>query len=111
MKLLFDQNLSSSLVRRLADLFPGSVHVSGLGLAEADDDTVWRVARDNGYVIASKDSDFQQRSLLHGSPPKVIWIRIGNCTTSEIEQLVRRHSVSIHTFEQDESQSMLILSK
>lgn len=111
MKLLFDQNLSSSLVRRLADLFPDSAHVGGLGLAEANDDAVWQFARNNGYVIASKDSDFQQRSLLHGSPPKVIWIRIGNCTTDEIEQLVKRHSATIHTFELDVTQAMLVLSR
>jgi hypothetical protein len=29
MKLIFDQNLSSDLVRQLAALFPGSVHVAG----------------------------------------------------------------------------------
>lgn len=32
MKLLFDQNLSHHLVRLRDDLFPGSLHVSLLGL-------------------------------------------------------------------------------
>lgn len=110
MKLLFDQNLSFSLVRRLEDLFPESVHVGRLKLAEADDEAVWKYACENGYAIVSKDSDFQQRSLLLGSPPKLIWIRIGNSTTGEIEQLVRKHSVSIHTFDADPTQAMLVLS-
>jgi len=30
--LLFDQNISPRLIERLADLFPGSVHVSTLGM-------------------------------------------------------------------------------
>ncbi len=37
MKLLFDENLSHKLVRRLADLFPDSVHVRDAGLKAAED--------------------------------------------------------------------------
>ena len=41
MKLLFDENLSPKLVRRLADHFPESVHVRDAGLKAADDPPVW----------------------------------------------------------------------
>ncbi len=44
MKLLFDQNLSPKLVNRLADLFPGSIHVLSVGLDCADDDRIWEYA-------------------------------------------------------------------
>jgi predicted nuclease of predicted toxin-antitoxin system len=37
MQLLFDQNLSRHLADQLADLFPGSVHVSSMGLSSATD--------------------------------------------------------------------------
>lgn len=110
MKLLFDQTLPGSLVERLADLFPDSAHVRDAGLARADDVAIWDRARGNGYVIVSKDSDFQQRSLLHGAPPKVVWLRVGNCPTSRIEQLLRAHSVELHPFDADPRQSLLILS-
>ena len=110
MKLLFDQNLSSALVPRLADLFPGSAHVKDFSLLRADDNAVWALARERGLVIVSKDSDFQQRSLLLGAPPKVVWLRVGNCPTSRIERLLRDHSVALHTFETDAEQSVLILS-
>jgi len=63
-KLLFDQNLSHKLVRRLADLFPESVHVREVGLKEAGDPLVWEYAKSNGLVVVSKDSDFHQRSFL-----------------------------------------------
>ena len=111
MKLLFDQNLSVVLVKRLADLFPESAHVMQAGLERADDGVIWAYAAQNGFTIVSKDSDFQQRSSLFGAPPKVIWIRIGNCTTSEIEQLLRKHSATVHTFEVDPVEAMLVLSR
>lgn len=111
MRVLLDQNLSASLVGRLADLLPESAHVSEFGLAEADDEQVWKFARDHGYTILSKDSDFQQRSFVYGAPPKVIWIRLGNCTTRDIETVLRRHAAAIAAFEQDVSQAMLVLSR
>jgi predicted nuclease of predicted toxin-antitoxin system len=110
MKLLFDQNLSSGLVRRLSDLYPESRHVKALEMTKADDAVIWSQAREHGYTIVSKDSDFQQRSLLLGAPPKVVWLRVGNCPTSRIEKLLRGHSVELHTFEADPLQSLLILS-
>lgn len=110
MKLLFDQNVSSDLVRRLSDLFPGSTHVKDLEMMKADDDAIWSHARDHGMVIVSKDSDFQQRSLLLGAPPKVVCLKVGNCPTSRIEALLRERSVELHTFEEDRLQSLLILS-
>jgi predicted nuclease of predicted toxin-antitoxin system len=78
--------------------------------SRAEDTVIWSYARDKGFVIVSKDSDFQQRSLLLGAPPKVVWLRVGNCPTQQIEKLLMDHSVELHTFERDELQSLLILS-
>lgn len=110
MKLIFDQNLSSGLVRKLADLFPDSTHVKTLGLTQSDDGVIWTFARENQFVIVSKDSDFQQRSLVLGAPPKVVWLRVGNCPTAQIERLLRERSDELHTFDADPEQSLLILS-
>ena len=110
MRLLFDQNLSSDLVRRLSDLFPESTHVKALDMMRSEDSVIWTFARDNGFVIVSKGSDFQQRSLVLGAPPKVVWLRVGNCRTRQVEKLLRDHSVELHAFESDGLQSLLILS-
>ena len=110
MKLLFDQNLSDALVARLSDLFPESSHVKAEGMAEASDAEIWLFAKRQAFTIVSKDSDFQQRSLLFGAPPKVVWLRVGNCPTSRIATLLRKHSVSLHTFEMDPQQSFLVLA-
>lgn len=109
MKLLFDQNLSPRLTRMLADIYPESIHVREIGLRDADDLVIWQYARAQGFVIVSKDSDFQQRSLLHGAPPKFIWLRVGNCTVKTIESLLRRYSAAIHTFDLNDSKSHLML--
>jgi len=109
MKLLFDQNLPPRLPRTLADIYPESVHVREIGMRDAADTEIWEYARIKGFVIVSKDSDFQARSLLYGGPPKFIWLRLGNCPIKPIEDLLRNHSVAIHTFAQDDGQSHLML--
>ena len=109
MKLLFDQNLSPRLSRLLADIYPNSVHVREVGLQDADDNSVWQFAGINGYAIVSKDSDFQQRALLHGPPPKFIWLRVGNCSVSRTEELLRNYSAAIHIFNLDPSKSHLMV--
>ena len=95
MRLLFDQNLSQYLADRLADLFPDSLHVSSLGLSSASDLEVWETARDQGLALITKDADFNELQILQGFPPYVIWIRRGNCTTGEIEALLRQRSAEI----------------
>ena len=109
MKLLFDQNLSQRLPRLLGDIYPESIHVREVGLRDADDGAIWEYAKAKGYAIVSKDSDFQQRSLLLGAPPKFIWLRVGNCTVKRTEDLLRRFSAAIHTFDLDDSKSHLML--
>ncbi len=109
MRLLFDNNLSPRLSAAVADLYPDSVHVRALALQRAPDDDVWEYAREHGYVIVSKDSDFHQRSLVEGFPPKIVWIQRGNCTTAAIIELLRRSGRAILDFEQDEVASFLIL--
>jgi predicted nuclease of predicted toxin-antitoxin system len=108
-KLLFDQNLSSRLVRALRESFPGSVHVRDAGLKDADDQRVWEFAKQSGMAIISKDSDFQQRSMLYGHPPKVIWVSLGNCTTEQVERLIRTRLDEIAAFDQDKEAAFLVL--
>ena len=109
MKLLFDQNLSPRLAPDLADLFPGSEHVQNLGLDREPDGPVWEYARSYGFVIVTKDADFSDRSAMAGHPPKVIWLRLGNCTTSEIEATLRLRTAEIERFGGDSRLGVLAL--
>ncbi len=78
-------------------------------MRDATDTEIWNYAKQNDFTIVSKDSDFQQRSLLYGHPPKFVWLRVGNCPVKTVEELLRKHSVSIHTFNLDETKSHLLL--
>lgn len=109
MKLLFDQNLSPRLVERLADLFPGSQHVLQLGLDRSSDEVLWIYARDQAFLIVTKDVDFNELSALRGFPPKVIWLCLGNCTTAAIESLLRGHQATIQQLSDDPDTATLAL--
>ena len=110
MKLLFDHNLSPPLVNRLSDLYPNSNHLFDLQLDTVKDSLVWEYALQNEFAIVTKDSDFSELSLFRGFPPKVIWIRIGNCTTNDIESLIRSHTEEIKRFNSESESGILILS-
>lgn len=109
MKLLFDQNLSPVLVARLADVYPQSRHVRDAGLERASDDEVWRLALDQGLAIVTKDSDFQERRQFAITAPDIVWIRRGNCSTDEIEALLRSQAGRIAAIEHDGTPRFLIL--
>jgi len=109
-RLLLDENLSDCMIHRIVDLYPDSEHVKTLGLINTDDAVIWEYAKTNGFVIVSKDSDFHQRSLLYGHPPKFIYLRIGNCSTSKIIQVLRDNLDTIIQFESSETESLLVLT-
>jgi predicted nuclease of predicted toxin-antitoxin system len=95
MKLLFDANLPPQLASRLQDVYAESKHVRSIGLNQFDDKTIWNAARREGYMIVSKDSDFYERSILEGFPPKILWLRVGNCSTARLENLLREQKETI----------------
>lgn len=109
MKLLLDQNLSPRLVGRLAAPFPGTKHVCDLSLDSASDIEVWHHAREHGFTIVTKDADFNELLAVRGSPPKVIWIRRGNCSTKTMEDILMEHQPSIANLEQSDKIGLLML--
>lgn len=109
MKLLLDENLSPRLVTDLAGVFPGSVHVDLVGLHGQSDDAIWEYALVHGFTIVSKDNDFRQRSFLKGSPPKVVWLSVGNAGTAVISGLLQENQERIEGFSTAREESLLVL--
>lgn len=109
MKLLFDHNLSPRLVSSLADIYPDSNHVFTLGLDQVSDREIWEHARREGFLVVTKDSDFSDLCMLLGFPPKLIWIRRGNCQTSVIEAMLRHHYSDIEALDKDMINGVLTL--
>jgi predicted nuclease of predicted toxin-antitoxin system len=108
-KLLLDENLSDRVVPQILDLYPDSTHIKLQGLICSNDITIWSFAKKHGYALVSKDADFHQRSLIFGHPPKLVFLRVGNCPTTRITQLLRSNYVLLTAFDSDPASSILVL--
>ncbi len=111
MKLLLDQHLSHRLLRQLNAAFPDSKHVKDFNMTNADDEILWRFASENNFVIVSKDSDFFNRSVVRGHPPKIKFLRLGNCPSSKILDTLLSNQSAIHDFVNSSIESLLVLQE
>lgn len=57
---------------QISDTYPGSTHVRVVGLLGSADQAIWEFAASESFVLVSKDTDFYQRSVMFGAPPKVL---------------------------------------
>ena len=98
MKLLFDQNISFRITKKLQSYFPGCLHVSECNLNNREDSDIWEYAKKKNFAIVTFDADFYDISIINGHPPKIIWIRIGNLPTDELAQLLISNQEIIEPF-------------
>jgi len=110
-KLLFDQNLPPRLAQSLADIYPDSAHVRDLQMDKAPDHIIWETAQRRDFVIVTRDSDFAEKCLLPGTPAKVVLIRIGNCTTNELETILRCRLDALKNFDANNEAQVLVLNR
>lgn len=112
MKVLIDQNISFRIVPKISDLFPEVSHVKSLGLIDAKDFDIFMFARrENFQAIITQDEDFYAHLLEHGMPPKIIWIRTGNCSTPFLTEILHRNAETIFSFFKDENADCLEIFK
>lgn len=98
MKLLFDQNISFRVIRRISELYPKARQVRELELENFSDMQIWEYAKSNGYTIVTFDADFYEITNLKGHPPKIIWLRFGTMTTNNIAVFFNKESILIKEF-------------
>jgi predicted nuclease of predicted toxin-antitoxin system len=108
-KLLLDENLSQRLLQPLSDLFPGSAHVRDLTGSGASDSAVWEAARAGNFTLTTRDEDFIGISVLRGSPPKVVWLNVGNSRNATIAALLQSHAGDIERFVADNDHTFLAI--
>lgn len=101
MRLLFDQNISFRITKKLQSFFSDCLHVSDCSLSNKEDSKIWEYAKKNDLAIVTFDSDFYDISIINGHPPKIIWIRTGNLSTDEISDLLISNKDSIEKFLND----------
>ncbi|MDX2172331.1 MAG: DUF5615 family PIN-like protein [Bacteroidota bacterium] len=103
MKLLFDENISFKISKKVEDIFPQSKHLSDLRLEQSTDIQIWEFAKNNNFCIVTFDADFIDISLLKGFPPKIIWLKMGNTSTENLAKQLRENFILIkHFLEQDD---------
>ena len=98
MKILFDQNISFRIIKKVSDFLPFATQVRLLGLENAKDFEIWEYAKVNSYTIVTFDTDFFDMSLLKGTPPKVVWLRLGNTSTNNLVVCVQKNFDLIKEF-------------
>lgn len=79
---LIDENLPKDIWAGIS-----AIHVTDLGVRKTDTE-IWDHAKAQGLVIVTKDTDFYDRILLEGEPPKVVWIRTGNMRRKQFETMI-----------------------
>lgn len=110
MKLLLDENLSRRLVPFLQYDYPGSTQVVLLGLESATDKAIWLRAKQEGFVIVTRDADFQELSLVWGAPPKVIWLKTFNQSrAATLKVLIDNKDRIVEALERDNLASVEIV--
>jgi predicted nuclease of predicted toxin-antitoxin system len=78
LKLLVDNQLPEALAVYLAENGIESRHVRRLGLGAVSDEAIWRHAKAEGFGIVTMDEDFQHLAARFGTPPQIVWVRLGN---------------------------------
>lgn len=84
MRFLVDHQLPPAVSRHLAEAGHDAVHVSMIGLDEADDVTVWEWARQETRIVVSKDEDFLYLAHRPSEAGRLLWVRLGNCRRADL---------------------------
>lgn len=92
MKLLIDAQLSPSIALWINETFTDiqAVSVWQSGLRQANDFEIFSYAKENEFVVVSKDADFLKLLDQFGSPPKVIWVTCGNTSNASIKEILSK---------------------
>lgn len=111
MKLLFDQNISYRILKRISDIYSGSSHVKKEGLINSSDLEIWEYAKTRKFIIVTQDSDFNDLYLVKGFPPKILWLQSGNIRTNELANLLNNQQKEVHQFLENEDLGCLNITQ
>ena len=78
-------------------------------MRDAVDDLIWTFAQTHSLMIITKDRDFHKMSRARGAPPKVVWLRLGNCSVQHIERVLRIHADDLLAFGAEAGSAILII--
>ncbi|MEM1001270.1 MAG: DUF5615 family PIN-like protein [Bacteroidota bacterium] len=111
MKLLFDQNISPKILKKLPDDFSECEQVRFVGLEDASDLEIFDYAKTHDFTIVTFDSDFVDLNAIRGTPPKIIYLNTGNLTTNSVSELILNHLLTIQYYLNSQTDDILELIK
>lgn len=111
MKILIDENLPKSLAKTFSEFSIEANHVSEFNLLKQNDNVIWSFAIKESMTIISKDNDFYSLSVLKGYPPKIIFLQIGNCSVSNLKNILLSKKEIILEFLENDVNGLLIIQK
>jgi predicted nuclease of predicted toxin-antitoxin system len=90
MKFLVDVQLPGTLARWLRGRGCDAVHALERDLGQADDRALWEISTDEGRIMISKDEDFFILAMRPKDSGRLLWLRVGNCRTTDLLTLLNR---------------------
>jgi predicted nuclease of predicted toxin-antitoxin system len=96
MKFLLDQDVYASTARFLSGLGHDVVPVAQIGLSQADDSELLRIAQEQNRIFVTRDRDFGGLVFVKNLGVGVIYLRIlpstQNVVHNELERVLRSYS-------------------
>ncbi len=84
-----DAHLSPAIAVWITSTFGvTAVALRDLGLRDSEDPEIFEAAKAQNVIVMTKDSDFVDLANRFGAPPKIIWLRCGNTTNSQLKQIL-----------------------
>lgn len=108
----FDAHLPPIVAKWLNADFPDNTFLSvwSTGHQTSTDKQLYFSARKAGAVLISKDIDVVYLYEVHGSPPKIIWLTIGNLTKNELYKTLKNAIQKAIPLFEAEGEDFIIIS-
>ena len=90
MKFLVDNQLPKVLATWLTERGHDAAHVLDRGQGQTADREIWDVALAEQRIVVSKDEDFFILATRPGDNGGLLWLRVGNCRTAALLDLMDR---------------------
>jgi predicted nuclease of predicted toxin-antitoxin system len=107
MKFLTDQDVFATTVRFLSSLGHDVVTAAQLGLAQAADSELLRVAHEQGRIFVTRDRDFGGLVFVQGSGAGIVYLRMLPVTVNAVHAELER-VLTLYT-EQELQSSFLVI--
>ncbi|MEX0271520.1 DUF5615 family PIN-like protein [Leptolyngbyaceae cyanobacterium UHCC 1019] len=89
MTIWVDAHLSPAIATWISSTFGvTALALRDIGLRDAEDSKIFEVAKAQGIIFMTKDSDFVDLVERFGAPPQIIWLTCGNTSNAQLQEIL-----------------------